>query len=117
MEQEITLYEELNAEQHTTQEEIIERYSVRIEEAEKEINNTRRDIDDAFYTLKDESTKAAYDKGLGHGYNLAKRHLKEEERQKLEKSDKEIAEFCAVVITIAAIEIAIALIVTGIGFL
>ena len=63
MEQEITFYEELNTMLHTTQEEIIKKYAERIEEAEEEISNTRRDIDDAFYTLKNESTKVAYDKG------------------------------------------------------
>ena len=117
MEQEITFYEELNTTQHTTQEEIIKKYAERIEEAEEEISNTRRDIDDAFYTLKNESTKVAYDKGLEHGYNQARQHLEEEEREKSRRADKEIAEFCVDIIIIAAIGIAIVLIFTGISFL
>ena len=117
MEQEITFYEELNAKQHTTQEEIIKRYAERIEEVEEEINNTRRSIDDAFYTLKDELTKIAYDKGLEHGYIQARQHLEEEEREKSRRADKEIAEFCVDIIIIAAIGIAIVLIFTGISFL
>ena len=117
MEQEITFYEELNTTQHTTQEEIIKKYAERIEEAEEEISNTRRDIDDAFYTLKNESTKVAYDKGLEHGYIQARQHLEEEEREKFRKADEELVEFWVDTIIIAAIGIAIVLTISGIGYL
>ena len=117
MEQEITFYEELNTTQYTSQEEIIRKYAERIEEAEEEISITRRNIEDAFDTLKNGITRAAYNKGLEHGYNQARQHLEEEEREKSRKADKEIAEVCATLAIIVAIGLAVALILTGISFL
>ena len=117
MEQEITFYEELNTTQYTTQEEIIRKYAERIEEAEEEINNTRRDIEDAFDTLRNGITREAYNKGLEHGYNRARQHLEEEEREKFRKADEELVEFWVDTIIIAAIGIAIVLIISGISYL
>lgn len=116
MERENTFYEELNITSYTTQGELNERYSERIEQAEERINNTKKDINDAFHTLKNKSTKEAYDRGLIHGYNQAKQHLEEIEQEKFKKFDKEIAEVCTVVI-IVAIGVAITLTIIGISFL
>ena len=117
MEQEITFYEELNTTQNTSQEEIIRKYAERIEEAEEEINNTRRDIEDAFDTLRNEITRAAYNKGLEHGYNRARQDLEEEEREKLRKAEREIVEFCVILAIVAAIGLLVAFITIIISFL
>ena len=95
MEQKITLYEELNAKQHT-----------KIRENAEGIKE-----------IKDELVKRAYDEGLVNGYIQARQHLEEEEREKFRKADEELVEFWVDTIIIAAIGIAIVLTISGIGYL
>ena len=95
MEQKITLYEELNAKQHTK----IRENAERIKE------------------IQDELVKIAYDEGLVDGYIQARQDLEEEERERFRKADEELVEFWVDTIIIAAIGVAIVLIISGVSYL